>query len=300
VSDRVLLVDGNNVALRALHAGAHAGMTNHTGRNTSAAVIFLNMITKAVRQSNPTHVRVLWDTGRSVLRTALYPQYKASREVPQEEREQYLGEMRTLVTLLNLPYASATGVEADDLIAVAQRTARETLHEPTIVIFSGDKDLLQLVGPDTEQIRPGVSPEVWHSEQVIGKFGVGPEMFASYLALVGDSGDNVPGVRGLGPKRAQAILEGATTFQDVLDRLDSRQQIEAILSHSLVCLNDIKHQDAMELVPNVHEPLHPWEPTTPGSPLWISLQSFLQSLDIRVVLDGLNDGSIWRPPDALL
>jgi hypothetical protein len=67
-----------------------------------------------------------------------------------------------------------------------------------------------------------------------------------------------------------------------------------------VCLNDIKHQDAMELVHNVHEPLHPWEPTTPGSPLWISLQSFLQSLDIRVVLDGLNDGSIWRPPDALL
>jgi DNA polymerase-1 len=280
--------------MRALHAGAHAGMTNHTGRNTSAAVIFLNMLSKAVRESKPTHVRVLWDTGRSVFRTALYSRYKESREIPQDDRMDYLGDMRTLVTLLNLPYASAANVEADDLIAVAQRTARETLHEPTIIILSGDKDLLQLVGPETEQIRPGATPEVWHSEQVIAKFGVAPDMLAAYLAIVGDSGDNVPGVRGIGPKRAQAILEGAKTFDDAVSRLSPEQQIEARLSYSLVCLTDQQHQDTMDLVAGVHEAFTPWDPTSPGSVMWMSLQSTLQSWDMRVALDRLADGSVWK------
>lgn len=274
-------------------------MSTEDGRSTSAVVIFFNMLTKSVRDSNPTHVRVLWDDGRSVFRTALYPQYKAKRKetnLPPYMADFLAADVKVLTKLLGMENLSLPGVEADDLIAVSQRVARETLHEPTIIIVSADKDMLQLVGPDTEQIRVGCVPEVWHAEQVLAKFGVDPDMLASYLALVGDVSDSVPGVSGIGPKKAVALLEGATTFDAVLDRLETDQGVQASLSHALVCLNDAAHQHLMDSLPGVHEPLAVWSPTMPGSTLWPSLCTLLNSWEMHSAGQSLQDGSIWSSP----
>lgn len=294
-----LLVDGNNILARSAFA-AKGGRTQMSvgGVNTSALLIFINMLSKYVRQVQPTHMAVCWDAGHA-LRDAIYPEYKANRNkaVVEEDEEVVTpwAQAKEFLTWAGVPHLARKGWEADDLIA---KIVHETppAHRP-IVILSGDKDLLQLVDEVTTQIRPGThANEVWDEDRVDEEIGVLPQHIPLYMALTGDTGDNVPGVRGVGPKKAvKALQEAGWDWDALLDALGPEKAKEAVLSRRLVDLRYPEftaYGDALDgVLLNLSAPA--FTPTATTGMLWEPLLDFLKKWQMNSVIQRLNDGSLW-------
>ncbi len=202
-----------------LHCWMHRFHRTMMGRSAHG---FIEFVTKIIRDRAPSHIAVCTDLPWPTFRHQLAPKvYKAQRDPPDPnliERIRWAKEM--LEDLLGIKVFAAKGYEADDLIAVLTKRAVEDGLK--VVIVAIDKDLLQLV--DGERVFMWDSKQaVWGTPEVIAKFGVRPDQLRDYLAIVGDSSDNVPGVKGAGPKAAVELL---TAF-DTLDR--------AIAATQLIC-----------------------------------------------------------------
>lgn len=304
---KTLLVDGNNLLARADFAakGKHVEMS--VGEvNTAALTIFINMLSRYVRQVQPTHIKVCWDAGHDY-RDQIYPAYKAARRKPPEQHDaledpgQPFAQAKEFLTWAGVSHSQIKGWEADDLIAA---TTRNMLDK--VVILSGDKDLLQLVeDPVTQmcsgfggkrgtrhvtQIRPPDSVE-WDEDLVEQKFGVNPAYLAHYLALVGDTGDGVPGLKGIGPKRAVKMLADAQwDWEALMGTLDAEKAKQARLMHSLVDLRTLPYPSAF-LSANYW--VAPFEPVSPASMVWPMLEEFCQRYRLASVMDRLLDHTLW-------
>lgn len=213
---KYLLIDGNNLAMRALYAASASGSSLATddGVPTGALMIFVNMLTKIVGGEDPTHVAVAWD-GRSARRLALSASYKGNRkEAPEFAKDATFAAMRDFLTRAGIQSAWRPDEEADDLIAGWWNAVPAAEPEDGITIVSGDKDLLQLAGPNpygvTTVVRrfPDLStgPDYWVADRVEAELGCTPRRWPLVTALRGDSSDNVIGIAGVGPKRALALL----------------------------------------------------------------------------------------------
>lgn len=297
-----LLVDGNNILARADFAakGKHVSMS--VGEtNTAALVIFANMLSKYVRQVRPTHMAVMWDAGHA-FRDEAYPAYKASRKKPVDPQGDTIpfALAKEFLTYAGIPHKAHTGYEADDLIAA---TARQCRGE--VVILSGDKDLLQLVGRTMHDFKDGL-PEshctvtqirvpddvLWTEHHVEAKFGVLPHHMAAYLALVGDPGDGVPGLKGIGPKKAIKMLgEAEWDWEALVASLGPEKGAEAVLMRSLVDLRAFDYPEAFMLA-NRGAPV--FRPTTPENQIsWRMLSEFCDRYALNDILRRLADGSLW-------
>lgn len=281
----VLLVDGNNLLARAVFAAKHARMSVD-GVNTGALLIFVNMLARHIREEHPDSVVVCWDGGRSVYRTGLYPDYKASRgEKPiEEERDEPFGQAKEFLTLAGIHHVERTGWEADDLIACYWRTIRPT--DTRLVILSGDKDLLQLVGDHCEQVRPVTPPnptDRWDLARVREKYGVVPADLSKAMAFIGDISDGVPGIKGIGPKKAAKLV----TERDWLSLLDEYDGLD--LWHRLIDLRSIPFTT---LGLSLQQP-PPFHPTGPTSITYIDLAQFLDRYRLESVKTRLLTGSLW-------
>lgn len=301
----LLLVDGNNLLMRSVHAahGHQVEMSSH-GVDTAALHIFVQMLSRYVRQVKPTRIRVCWDAGH-VMRDAAYPEYKAARRKAPEPGHEAMEDPTTpfsqakeFLTWAGIAHQSCIGWEADDLIAV---TTRISLGK--IVILSGDKDLLQLVRDrafagdmdhwrQVTQIRPPDDTE-WTGEHVFVKFGVFPAEFAQYLALVGDPGDGVPGVKGIGPKRAVALLKDNDDWQSVCTALGPERAEQARLMRSLVDLRDLDYPAPLMAACTG---LRAFEPTRHGSMMWSPLEEFCRRYELNSILERLLDETLWQDP----
>jgi DNA polymerase-1 len=200
---RLLIVDGHAYAYRAFHA--IRSLRAPSGRPTNAVYGFIKMLAKMRATLEPTHVLVVWDGGLSAERMAALPGYKAQRpEMPADLAEQ-LDEILAYLSAAGIASYCQAGVEADDYIAcIARRAAREGAE---VVIASSDKDFMQLVATGIGLFNPNDKSEtVWTAEQVRVKSGVEPGQIVDWLALVGDSVDNIPGVPGVGVKTAAELL----------------------------------------------------------------------------------------------
>ena len=220
---RLFLIDAYALIYRSFFAFIHRPLTNARGENTSAPFGFANFLFGIRDNHQPDYIAVVFDAGRSH-REELYAEYKATREkMPQELRDS-LPRIRELVEAFGDRVIAVEGWEADDVIGTLAARARAEGLEAVIV--SGDKDFLQLVGDGVRLLNPGrggpqgVAAE-WVDEQgATAKMGVAPERVVDYLALVGDSSDNVPGAPGIGPKTARKLLESYGTLEEVLDRAE--------------------------------------------------------------------------------
>src|SRR5690606_131971 len=177
-----LIVDGTNLLVRSQFAMRGIELSvEEDGEvvNTGPVLTFINMLSKYVAQIKPERMAVCWDGGRSTFRTALYPAYKSERpeHVERGKGERVAANLASeVLTLAGIHHLKMEGVEADDLVAAYWGQAR-AMGPERVVILSGDKDFLQLVErgvPETVQIRPGVSPEVWTMAEVVAKFGCIP------------------------------------------------------------------------------------------------------------------------------
>lgn len=220
---RLFLIDAYALIYRSFFAFIHRPLTNAHGENTSAPFGFANFLFGIREDHQPDYIAVVFDSGRSH-REELYPEYKATREKMPRELRDSLPRIRELVEAFGDRVIAVDGWEADDVIGtLAARAVADGLEA---VIVSGDKDFLQLVGGGVHLLNPGrggpqgVAAEWVDEESASAKLGVAPAQVVDYLALVGDSSDNVPGAPGIGPKTARKLLESYGTVEEILERAE--------------------------------------------------------------------------------
>ena len=216
---RLFLIDAYALIYRSFFAFLHRPLTNARGENTSAPFGFANFLNGIRSDYQPDYIAVVFDSGHSH-RSEMYPEYKATREKMPRELRESLPRVRELVEAFGDRVVEVEGWEADDVIGtLAVRAVGEDLDA---VIVSGDKDFFQLVGPRVHLLNPGrggphgVAANWVDERNAAEKFGIEPGRVVDYLALVGDSSDNVPGAPGIGPKTALKLLEAYGSVEEVL------------------------------------------------------------------------------------
>ena len=220
--DHVYLVDGSAYIFRAFHA--LPPMTRPDGTPVNAVFGFTNMLTKLVEDSCASFLAVIFDTARKTFRTEIYPDYKANRPPPPDELVPQFELIREATRAYSLPCLEMEGFEADDLIATYAKLAVEQGYEVTIV--SSDKDLMQLVGPRVRMMDP-MKNRFIGPEEVVEKFGVGPENVVDVQALLGDSTDNVPGIKGIGEAPAAALVREYGDLEKILEAVQNTDAVKA-------------------------------------------------------------------------
>lgn len=211
---RLLLIDGHSVAYRSHFAFIREPLRDSRGRNTSAIFGFVNTLRKLLDDQKPTHCAVAFDAPGRVFRHERFAEYKAQRPPTPDELVDQLPVVKQVVGLWGIVTCEVPGVEADDVLGTIAKAAAAQGFDVTIA--SSDKDLLQLVGSGIRVHDPWLG-RTFGPDEVREKLGVGPEQVVDYLALTGDSVDNVPGVPGIGPKRARALLARHGSLERVLD-----------------------------------------------------------------------------------
>lgn len=212
---KLYLVDVSSMFFRAFFA--LPPLSNDKGMPTNALYGFLSMSVKLLRDIQPDYIAFCFDSKEPSFRSEIYPEYKANRDEMPSDLVPQVPYVRKISEELGVPILEKPGFEADDLIGTLTKFGRR--NDLEVVIVSGDKDFAQLV--DTRVSMYDTMKEVHYDrEGVKAKWGVEPEQMIDYLALVGDSSDNVPGVRGIGPKGACKLLHEFKTLDGVYENLD--------------------------------------------------------------------------------
>lgn len=221
--ETVYIVDGSSYIFRAFFAVHH--LSTSDGFPTNALFGFSKMLQKLLSEPDARHVVVAFDVGRDTFRTELYSEYKANRDECPEDLKKQMPFFRDITEALGVHIAETPGFEADDVIATLTHRLRS--EDCPIVIVTGDKDLMQLVD-DQVTLWDTMRDVRYGPKEVQEKLGVPPELVVDFLGLTGDSSDNVPGVRGVGPKTAVQILERFQSIDKVLTSLSDLREEKGI------------------------------------------------------------------------
>ena len=240
----LVLIDGSGFIFRAYHA--LPPMTRPDGTPVNAVFGFTNMLAQFLKDHTGSHIAVIFDAGRYTFRNRLYEAYKAHRPPAPEDLIPQFALVREATEAFGVPAIELPDWEADDLIAAYAKAVTDIGGRATIV--SSDKDLMQLIRPDVQMMDPLKKKPIGLPE-VMEKFGVAPEKMIEVQALIGDSTDNIPGVPGIGPKGAAALVNEFGSLEAVLEaapgmkpskRRDSliEHAEKARISYQLVRLRD--------------------------------------------------------------
>jgi DNA polymerase I len=208
---KLLLVDGSSYLYRAFHA--LPPLSNSQGVPTGAVLGVLNMLNKLMKEESPERVAVVFDAPGRTFRDDLFEQYKAHRPSMPDDLRSQVQPLLDAVAALGLPLLRIAGVEADDVIGTLAKQAADLGYD--VLISTGDKDMAQLVGPRISLVNTMTNTRMDRGG-VKAKFDVFPEQIVDYLALVGDSSDNIPGVTGVGPKTAAKWLTQYQTLDSLI------------------------------------------------------------------------------------
>jgi len=214
-----LLLDSYSLFFRAYHALPE--MTTQAGLPTNALYGFSSLLLKLLRELEPAGVALARDLPKRTFRHEQYADYKAGRAPLASALVTQLDLLGELVTAMGFPMFSAEGFEADDVLATL--AVRLSQQGASVLVVSGDRDLLQLVDAAVEVLfvgQRGKAPIRYDRARVVARFGVNPEQLPAYIALVGDASDNIPKVKGIGPKTASALLRGRADAAELLARID--------------------------------------------------------------------------------
>lgn len=213
---KLLLIDGSNLIFRAYFATEKQKIVDQNGTPVNAISTLISMINKLISEHKPTHIFMALDSGSATFRHDLYSEYKGKRSETPDNLKVQFSIARELYDSMGIIYSDDKKFEADDLIATYATNAANSGTE--VLVVSGDKDLLQLVGPNIRVLTPamGFAKEVNYNEDVfVEKFEFTPDRFIEYKALVGDSSDNIIGIAGLGDKTARKMIQEFGTLEDI-------------------------------------------------------------------------------------
>ncbi|MFH1755688.1 MAG: 5'-3' exonuclease H3TH domain-containing protein, partial [Candidatus Latescibacterota bacterium] len=214
------LIDGHALAYRAYFAFIRNPLVSSTGEETSAVFGFANTILSILKRHDPSHIAVVFDSSQPTFRHELFPPYKANREKMPDSLIHQMKRIHLLLEAMSIPVFCAPGYEADDVLATI---ASRIESQMPVRIVSGDKDLLQVVSERTHVMRPGKGSSIDEEIDANGlreKMGLAADEMVDYLALMGDSSDNVPGVAGVGQKTALKLINQFGSIERVYENLD--------------------------------------------------------------------------------
>lgn len=219
MSKKIALIDGYGFVFRAYHS--LPPLTRNDGTPVGAVFGFTNMLIKLLASLDVTHIAVVFDAGSKTFRNDIYPAYKANRPPCPEDLIPQFPIVRQAAESLNLTILEKAGFEADDIIATIAK--KYSNNEDSVIIVSSDKDLMQLVN-DNISMYDAMKNKLITPQEVKEKFNVLPEKVLDMLALMGDSSDNIPGVKGIGPKTAAELLDNFGDLDGIFANLDQIKQ----------------------------------------------------------------------------
>ncbi|MEO6953376.1 MAG: DNA polymerase I [Polyangia bacterium] len=240
--DALYLVDGSNFLFRAYHA--LPPLTTKSGVPSGAVYGFTQMLIRLEMEHKPKHLAVVFDAGARTFRNDLYGGYKANRPPPPDDLIPQFSLVREVVEAFGVRVLDARDVEADDLIATLTRRAKEAGQR--VVIVSSDKDLMQLVD-DRCVLLDTMKNVTYDTVGVTEKFGVTPLQLGDLLALMGDAIDNVPGIPGVGPKTAAALVQGFGSVEQLIARVDEIAALKGLRGAATVGEKVRTHADVVRL-----------------------------------------------------
>ncbi len=303
-TNRLILVDGSSYLYRAFHALPE--LTNSSGQPTGALHGVLSMLNKLVRDESPQHFAIIFDAPGKTFRNDLYEDYKANRPPMPDDLCEQVDPLLEAITANGWPLLRVSGVEADDVIGTL--THKATADGMAVTIVTGDKDMAQLVTDgvtllDTMPRGPDRTPRMTDAQGVVKRFGVRADQIIDYLALVGDSSDNIPGIPKVGPKTAVALLEHFCHVDELLANLDAVAELSIRGAKSLAQRID-EHKDTLLLSrdlatirTNVKLDMaaNTLQPTSPNVE---KLRSLYEQFELRRLLDTLTDQDTDQPTQA--
>ena len=267
----LVLVDGSSYLYRAFHA--LPPLTNSRGEPTGAVLGVLNMLLRMLREQDPALVAVVFDAPGRTFRDDLFAEYKAQRAPMPDDLRSQVEPLIAAVEALGLPMLRIPGVEADDVIGTL--ACRAVVAGLRVVVSTGDKDMAQLVNEHITLINTMTNSSLDRAGVKV-KFDVYPEQIVDYLALVGDSSDNIPGVAKVGPKTAAKWLNEYRTLDELIA---NQQRIEGKVGESLrASLSDLAlSRDLATIRCDVELPVGP-EQLRRGEPETAKLRELLCAL----------------------
>jgi len=251
---KLFLIDGMAMAYRAYFSMLRSPLINSKGMNTSAIFGFVNSLNKILEEEKPDYIAVAFDTDEPTFRHKIYKEYKGTRQAMPDDLVPQINKIKEIVGAYNIPMIELHGYEADDIIGtIAKRAEKENVM---CYLVTPDKDFFQLVNSRVRVYRPSRSVkgskvsdvEVIDETAVRDRFGVGPERVLDVLALMGDSVDNVPGVKGIGEKTAVLLMKEFGSLESLYENIDKvtkpklkenllLHRDEAFLSRDLIRIN---------------------------------------------------------------
>jgi len=280
--EKLVLVDGSSYLYRAFHA--LPPLTNSAGEPTGAVLGVLNMLNKLVREEEPQHIAVVFDAPGKTFRDEMFEEYKANRPPMPDELRAQVAPLLEAVQAMGLPLLRIDRVEADDVIGTLSRRALDRGME--VLISTGDKDMAQLVSDGIGLVNT-MSDTRLDRDGVKQKYDVWPEQIVDWIALVGDTSDNIPGVPRVGAKTAAKWLNQYGSVDDIVADADNikgkvgeslREHLEELaLSRRLATIRD-----------DVELDLEP-DGLAPGEPDVETLRGLYQRLELRTLLRQLDE-----------
>jgi len=219
--DRLFIIDGMAQIYRAHYAMINNPLTTKDGRHTSVIYGFLNMLFKIIKDEKPDYLAIAMDSKAKTFRHELFDDYKANRPKMPEEIATQIPILKDIINSLGVKQIEMPGFEADDIMGSLSKIAESKGIESYIV--SGDKDMLQMVNSNIFVYAPGnrFKPTTkFEKVQVKSKMGVFPEKIIDLLSLIGDSSDNIPGVKGVGPKTAIKLIEEFESVDKIIEKVN--------------------------------------------------------------------------------
>lgn len=225
---KLYLFDGSSYVYRAYYA--LPPLKTKDGFPTGAIYGFLRMLLAFLKEKKPAYAGIIFDAPKKTFRNTLFKEYKAQRKPAPDDLKKQIPVIKELSKLLGFPVLEVEGYEADDVIATLAKKFSDKGWE--VIIYTPDKDMAQLLSLKGVKIINPLTEEEITPEKVEKKFGVKPYQIPSYLALVGDKVDNIPGVEGIGPKRAREILKEYPTVRDILENWENlKPSVKKYFSH---------------------------------------------------------------------
>ena len=214
---KLYLIDGTAIIFRSYYAFIRNPLINSKGMNTSAIFGTISFFLRLLEKYNPEHIAISFDRKEKTFRHKITDTYKANRPPVPDELNMQVEPIKQYFKLIDLPEISKEGYEADDVLATFTEKNKEKYD---IILVTGDKDFCQLVEDDRVVIYDPKKDIVINYEKVIEKYGITPEQFVDWLAICGDTADNIPGVKGIGPKGATKLLQQYKTLENIYENID--------------------------------------------------------------------------------
>ncbi len=221
LNKKFVIIDAMALAYKAYYAFISRPLTNSKGEPTSAVYGFINQLLKIIEDTKPDYIAVAFDSKEKTFRHERYENYKSSRQEMPEDMIPQIERIKQIIEAFNIPLYILPGYEADDLIGTAVKKGEKIGLD--CYAITPDKDYIQLITDKIKIIKPGKSTdeiEIINEEKVLSEFGFEPIQMIDYLALVGDSSDDIPGVAGIGPKTAIPLIQKFKTVENIFKNIN--------------------------------------------------------------------------------